>query len=120
MLPCLCVYTFMSSGEFIPLLLAFVGGLGGLVNALIWSDMLRALNGRRSAENQIPFSLVTWDDFEKHWPIRRRPFLKEFRQQFPESRLYFWYVASVVWMVSFLVAAAALSFTLIKLGPNPR
>lgn len=98
----------MSTGELIPFVFALIGGLGGLVSTLVWSHMVRALNARRNAGDQIPFSLVTWDDFWKHWPIRRLPLLKEFRRDFPDSRLYFLYIAGIVWMYSFVGLAGVL------------
>jgi len=97
----------MSSRDAIPLLIAAIGGLGGLVATLVYSDMLRAVNRQRPPDNQVPFGLITWGDFVQHWPLRRRRVAKEFRRIRPESHLYRWYVASLIWMYVLIAIAFA-------------
>lgn len=97
----------MSSRGVIPFLIAAIGGLGGLVGTLVWSDMLRAVNRQRPPDNQIPFGLVTWSDFARYWPLRRRPVIQEFRRLHPGSRLHYWYVASLIWMYVLVAIAFA-------------
>jgi hypothetical protein len=93
--------------EIVPFILAAIGGIGGLVGTLIWSEMLDVVNRHRSPNDQIPFALVSWSDFINYWPIRRRPILREFRRLEPESRLHRWYVASLIWMFFFAAIAFA-------------
>jgi hypothetical protein len=97
----------VSRHEIVPFVLAGIGGIGGLVGTLIWSQILDVVNRHRSPNDQIPFGLVTWSDLSKYWPIWRRPILRQFRLLQPESHLYRWYVASLIWMYFFIAAAFA-------------
>jgi hypothetical protein len=53
----------MSFPEIIPFVLAAVGGIGGLANALAGMEMVDALNTKRPADNQIPNPPVTRTEF---------------------------------------------------------
>lgn len=101
----------MPTREIAPFILVGIAGVGGLVGTLIWSEMLDVVNRHRSPNDQIPFALVSWRDFIKYWPIRRRPIVREFRRLQPESHLYRWYIASYIWMFFFGAIAFA---TLVK------
>jgi hypothetical protein len=103
----------VSNREILAVVIAFFGGLGGLVSTLVWSDILSALNRSRPADNQIPFAITSLNEFRwllKNFPFHRRRFLKDFRRECPQSRLYYWYLASFGWMVLSFVACAAIIF----------
>jgi hypothetical protein len=101
----------MSNRELIGFALAFIGGWGGLVGTLTMNSMIYALNRDRPADDQIPLMLVTWDDFRKHWGTHRGwRTAREFHRKFPESPLYLRFLASLVWLASFILAAALTSF----------
>jgi hypothetical protein len=98
----------MSSRDKVLVILAVCGGLGGFVNTLLYSDLVAALNSKRPADDQIPFAIISWDDFKKtrigrwsYWKV-----LREFHRKFPDSKLYQWSIASAGWM--FLLFAIAL------------
>jgi hypothetical protein len=55
----------MSSGAKFLVILAILGGVGGLVNTLLDSEIVAALNTRRSPDDAIPFAIVSWDEFRK-------------------------------------------------------
>jgi hypothetical protein len=89
---------------------AILGGLGGLVNTLLYADVVAALNTKRSPDDPIPFAVMSWDDFKKtrigawsYWKV-----LREFRREFPDSKLYYWSIVSAAWM--FLLFATAARF----------
>ena len=89
----------------IPIGLCFIGGWGGLVGTIVWWQIVDALNCKRAASDQIPIAFASRKDFA--WLLENYPYpfwkiLKEFRRQYPESRLYLWYIISVVWMFSFI------------------
>jgi hypothetical protein len=75
----------MSFREIIPFVLAAVGGIGGLANALAGMEMVDALNTKRPADNQIPNPPVTRTEFAwflknpgfGYWGCRRK-----YRDQF--------------------------------------
>jgi hypothetical protein len=96
----------MSKREIIPFLLAAIGGIGGLVNALVSMSMVDAVNPKRPPDDQIPSLVTRWKDYE--WLLQNFPFpyrrpWKEYLQQFPKSRLYFWHVVSLIWMFGFFL-----------------
>ena len=71
--------------------------------------MVQALNTRRSPDNQIPVSAVSWKDIKwnlNHFPFPHKALWKEYRLQFPQSRLYFWHVVAAVWMFSLIFVGA--------------
>ncbi|HEY2109682.1 MAG TPA: hypothetical protein VGH17_07255 [Candidatus Acidoferrales bacterium] len=99
----------MSFPEIIPFVLAAVGGIGGLANALAGMEMVDALNTKRPADNQIPNPPVTRTEFAwflknpgfGYWGCRRK-----YRDQFPHGNLLSWQNASMLWMFCFFIAAA--------------
>jgi hypothetical protein len=104
----------MSIREIIPFALAAIGGIGGLVNALVEMEIVDALNTKRPPDNQIPNPPLSWNELTwylknpgfHYWGCRRR-----YRDQFPNGRLLSWQTASLVWMISFFVASAFLFVT---------
>jgi hypothetical protein len=102
-----------SSREILATVIAFFGGMGGLASTLVWSDILSALNRSRPADDQIPFAITTRSDVRwllKNFQFDRWRFLKDFHHEFPQSRLYYWYLASFGWMALCFVTCAALIF----------
>ncbi len=89
----------------IPLGLAFVGGWGGLVNTLVWWQILEAPNTRRRPEDCFQIGFHSWPGPGKRHPWFAWPLIREFRAQFPDSRLYFWYIVSIGWLFGFVLAA---------------
>jgi hypothetical protein len=101
----------MSSREIVPFVIAFIGGIGGLVNTLVWSDILTMVNRSRPVDDQIPIAVTSRSDVQsamKNFPFRRRKILDQFHREFPQSRLNYWYWASVGWM-GFCVSAVAVT-----------
>jgi hypothetical protein len=99
----------MPKHEVILFVLAGIGGIAGPVGALIWSPIVDVLNSKRAASDQIPFGFASRKGFAwllENYPYPFRKMLKEFRRQYPESRLHLWYIIRVVWMFSFLAVAA--------------
>ena len=91
----------MSSREIVPFVIAFIGGMGALVNTLVWSDILTTVNRSRPVDDQIPFAVTSLSDVRwaiKNIPFHRRKILQQFHREFPQSRLYYWYWASVGWI----------------------
>lgn len=105
----------MSIREIIPFVLAAVGGIGGMANALVAMEIVDAVNTKRPADNQIPNPPLKWNEFlwflknpgSHYWGCRRR-----YREQFPEGSLLWWQNASILWMFCFFIASA---FLLIKI-----
>ena len=100
----------MSNRELIACGLAIMGGFGGLAGTLAWSDIVAALNSRRSLDDQVRFGFTSREDFawlSNNYPHPYWRLLKEFRQQNPGSRLYRWFVISLAWMFFFVIAAGA-------------
>jgi hypothetical protein len=100
----------MSSRDKFLVIWAILGGLGGLVNTLLYSDIVAALNTRRPPDDPIPFGITSWDDFRKtrigawsYWKV-----LREFRREFPDSKLDYWSIVSAAGM--FLLFAIAAGF----------
>ena len=100
----------MSSRDKFLVIWVILGGLGGLVNTLLFSDVIAALNTNRSPDDPIPFGLTSWDDFKKtriggwsYWKV-----LREFRREFPNNKLCYWSMGSAGWM--FLLFAIAVGF----------
>ena len=99
----------MSFREIIPFVLAAVGGVGGLANAVAGMEIVDALNTMRPADDQIPNPPLAWNEFVwfsknrgfDYWSCRRR-----YREQFPEGKLVSWQNAGIVWMFCFFIAAA--------------
>jgi hypothetical protein len=92
--------------ELTPFVLAFVGGWGGVLSTIMWWQIIDLLNTRRPPDDQIPAALLTFQDYKKHHHGLVFKHIQEFHRQFPESRLYFWYWASICWMFAFILAAA--------------
>jgi hypothetical protein len=104
----------MSSRDLVPFVIAFIGGLGGLVNTVVWRDILTIVNRARPVDEQIPFAFTSLSDVE--WAMRNFPFypwkvLNQFHREFPQSRLYYWYWGSVAWMGLCFVALIVTLFT---------
>jgi hypothetical protein len=99
----------MSFPDIIPFILATVGGIGGMANALAGIEIVDALNTNRPIGDQIPNPPLAWNDFVwfsknpgfGYWSCRRR-----YREQFPEGKLVSWQNAGLLWMVCFFIAAA--------------
>ena len=92
----------------LPIILAVIGGLGGLVNTLVYSEIVSALNSRRSPDDPIPFAMtdLTRKNLEwSYWKV-----LAEFRRDFPDSRLYLWSSVSLGWMLLLAVIAVGSVF----------
>jgi len=53
----------MSFREIIPFVLAAVGGIGGLANALAGMEIVDALNTNRPTDDQIPNPPLAWNEF---------------------------------------------------------
>ena len=95
----------MSGRQLLPFILAAIGGLGGFVDTVVYSDMVAALNALRAPNDQIPFAITDWDALKSpldggrltYWHV-----LRQFRREFPHSRLNAWNVASLAWMLIFL------------------
>jgi hypothetical protein len=103
----------LSNREILAAVIAFSGGMGGLVSTLVWSDILSALNRFRPEEDQIPFAITSLSDVRwllRNFPFHRWRFLEHFHREFPQSRLYYWYLASFGWMALCFVACAAIIF----------
>ena len=103
----------MSSREIIPFVIAFIGGMGGLVNALVWSDILSIVNQSRPVDDQIRFAITSLSDLQSR--IKFSPFyvwriVKDFHQRFPQNRLYYWCWGSAGWMVFCFVAFIMIIF----------
>lgn len=94
----------------IPFAFAYVGGWGGLFAGIMWWQIVDLLNTRRPPEDQIPVALVTWKDFIKYEHVPVWKYVRAFHRQFPESRLYFWYWASLAWMFAFFLAGVVILF----------
>jgi hypothetical protein len=95
-----------------------VGGFCGLAGFIINLNMIDALNGLRPSDNQIPSMITSWADYQwwlnrgredirshflPYWSIR-----KEFRGQFPASRLYFWSTFTFIGMYTFIAIGVIL------------
>lgn len=98
----------MKTHQLIGAALFFIGGFGGLANALAYMSMIDSLNTQRSPNEQIPLAIVSWSDRRlyrarglSYWRI-----LGEFREQFPHDRRYHWHLVSLVWMFCFFSAGA--------------
>jgi hypothetical protein len=100
----------MSSRDKFLIVMALLGGVGGLVNTLLYSEIVAALNTRRPPDDAIPFGVMSWDDFKKmhgwwYWKV-----LTQFHREFPASKLYYWSIVSVGWMLAlFVIAIGVLS-----------
>jgi hypothetical protein len=85
-----------------------VSAIGGLATTITCQVMIDALNPRRPTDDQIPATFGGVKDMR--WALANLPpfwrALKEFHNQFPQNRLYFWGVGSLLWMFVMLVAAA--------------
>jgi hypothetical protein len=101
----------MSNREAIGFALAFIGGFGGLAGALVWRNIVSALNLDRPANDQIPLMFIGWDVFKKWYPFPWWSLLKEFRRKFSDSPLYARFLGCLVWMWLFILAGAALNFS---------
>jgi len=104
----------MSSRDKYLLILAVLGGLGGFVNTLLYSDIVAALNTKRPLDDQVPFGIFSWDDLKKtgiqgwhYWKV-----LSEFHREFPRSKLYRWSIVSLVWMFALFLIAIGVLFSL--------
>lgn len=102
----------LTTQDLIPLAVLFMGGWGGLLGTVVWWQILDLLNSRRPQDGQIPAAIVTWSDLIKHWPIPVWRHVQEFHRQFPESRLYFWYWAALVWMFTMFLISFVLFATM--------
>jgi len=79
---------------------AAVCGICGLVQTLLYHQMIDAINSQRTANDQIPGIVLSWPDFRKSfdcgfWFVR-----KEFRMLFPNSRTYFWHTVTIAVMTA--------------------
>lgn len=95
----------MRAHELVGCALCFIGGFGGLANALAYTSMIDSLNTLRPPEDQIPIAYITWNDWKhasrrnSYWAIAR-----EFHSHFPHDRRYLWLILSPIWMLSFFLA----------------
>jgi hypothetical protein len=99
----------MSSRDKVLVILAVCGGLGGLVNTLVYSDIVSALNSKRTPGDSIPFALT--DLTRKNWEWSYWKVLREFHREFPDSKLNHWSIVSVGWMFLLFAIALGIAFT---------
>jgi hypothetical protein len=88
----------LTTRELIPLAIGYLGCWGGVIGTIVWWQIIDLLNTRRPPEDQIPAAIVTYKDFIKYYPLPVWRHVRDFHRQFPESRLYFWYWASLAWL----------------------
>jgi|ERR1700719_2842151 hypothetical protein len=77
-----------------------VSGICGLVQTLLYHEMIEAINTHRPASDQIPAVTSSWSDVRKSfhygfWFVR-----KEFRRLFPSHRAYFWHTVTIAIMAA--------------------
>jgi hypothetical protein len=100
----------MSSSEKFLVVLAILGGVGGLLNTLLYSDIVAALNARRPPDDAIPFTIMSWDEFKKKGRWHYWQVLMQFHREFPDSKLYYWSIVCAAWMfLLFVIAIGVLS-----------
>jgi hypothetical protein len=106
----------MTWHEYILIAFVVMCVIASFANAIINLTMIDALNRSRPLDDRIPVFITSVADLK--WSIRNGPFpfvriLKEFHQQFPESRLYFWSIFILIyWLVVFV--AVGLTFFLVR------
>jgi hypothetical protein len=81
----------------IGILVALVG-VSGLIQWLLYLDMVDAINTKLPEDDQIPLMVVTWSELTKSfgrgvWYVPR-----EFRRLFPDRRIYLWHTAAIIFM----------------------
>jgi hypothetical protein len=112
------VFSDMSNRVLLAFALAFVSGLGGMTSGLASMSMTDTLNTRRPEDDQIPPVVASWKDLQKHWELTAKhgffyhwTLMEQFQQEFPQSRLPIWYVAGLVWMITFGLVGAVVLLT---------
>lgn len=98
----------MTWQAYILVIFVITSASGGLASAIMNSLMIDALNRGRPTEDQIPAVIASSKDIR--WYLRNAPspywrVLRLFHQQFPESRLYFWSLLTLVLMLVMFGAA---------------
>lgn len=109
------VSTDMEWQAYILIAFAVAAAIGGLTTAIMNSAMIGALNRRRPVDDQI--SAVIGGSKDLRWYLKNAPspywrILKEFHQQFPESRLYLWSILTLaIMLVMFVIAGVSMFLT---------